>query len=285
MPPLSRTLTIEAALHRPYLAAQMVRMQLDDQVNDFHSAGPALRMDLCLTPRPAGAEARFANHWAPGRFEAVGQVFVIPPGEILQFRAPGGRQVALMCALQPALFAPWLGEFTWTERRLEASLDIGAPRIIALLRFLAQELQHPALGQEVAADLIAQHLCIELARYLLAVDEPATTGGLASWRLKLIEERLAEQGPAPTLMELAALCNLSIRQLTRGFRTSRGYSIGEYVTQHRMDMARRLLGGDERIKDIARRMGFASAAGFSFAFRQATGVTPKLFRTRVLRGI
>jgi AraC family transcriptional regulator len=31
-------------------------------------------------------------------------------------------------------------------------------------------------------------------------------------------------------------------------------------------------------------MGFASPSSFSYAFRRATGVTPRQFRQRVLRG-
>ena len=38
-------------------------------------------------------------------------------------------------------------------------------------------------------------------------------------------------GPLPSLAELAELCALSVRQLTRGFRASRGCSLGEHIAQ------------------------------------------------------
>lgn len=282
---MSRTIIVEQELRLPHLVARLIRMDLPTPTDDFLAAGDALLTDLCLTPRPAGAQARFVNHWSPSRYEAVGQVFIVPPREILQFRAPAGRQVALACELQPALLAPWFDGLDWSERRLEASLDIGSARIPTLMRFLAHELRYPSLGQEVVVDLLGQHICIELARHLQLINEPAMVGGLAAWRLHLIDDRLALPGPSPTLVDLAHLCNISVRQLTRGFRVSRGYSIGEYVIQHRMDMARRLLAGEESIKAIAHRVGFASASSFSVAFRRSTGTTPRLFRARVLRGI
>jgi AraC family transcriptional regulator len=97
----------------------------------------------------------------------------------------------------------------------------------------------------------------------------------------MIEERLREVRSPPTLTELAELCGLSIRQLTRGFRASRGCSIGDYIARTRMDNAKRLLGQGESIKSIAFSMGFGSPSGFCYAFRRATGSTPRQFRTQV----
>jgi len=76
---------------------------------------------------------------------------------------------------------------------------------------------------------------------------------------------------------------LSVRQLTRGFRTSRGCSIGDYVVHSRIDTAKRLLGTSESVKSIAYSIGFSSTSSFSYAFRRATGTTPRQFRQRVLR--
>jgi AraC family transcriptional regulator len=88
---------------------------------------------------------------------------------------------------------------------------------------------------------------------------------------------------APTLAELAALCRLSVRQLTRGFRASRGCSVGEYVAQSQVDHARQLLARDESVKAVAHSLGFSSPSKFSSAFRRATGQTPRQFRQRESR--
>jgi AraC family transcriptional regulator len=75
-----------------------------------------------------------------------------------------------------------------------------------------------------------------------------------------------------------------VRQLTRAFRASCGHSIGDHVAQCRIDNAKRLLVTDESIKSIAYSLGFASASSFSFAFRCATGQTPRAFRERAVLG-
>jgi AraC family transcriptional regulator len=132
-------------------------------------------------------------------------------------------------------------------------------------------------------ELLAAQMAIELARYCTAIRDTSTTGRLAPWRLRLIEERLAEVKEPPTLAELAALCKLSVRQLTRGFRASHGCSIGDHVAQSRLDNAKRLLATDQSIKAIAYSLGFSSPSSFSYAFRRAVGETPRQFRLRALR--
>ena len=176
------------------------------------------------------------------------------------------------------------GDLEWTDRRLEASLDIRRrERSRSLLLRLADEMRHPGFASEVLVELIAAQLAIELSSLLRVRRRRSRVGGLAPWRLRLIEERLREVREAPTLVELAALCNLSVRQLTRGFRASRGRSIGDHVAQSRIDHAKRLLATEQSVKAIAYSLGFASPSSFSFAFRRATGETPREFRQRALR--
>jgi AraC family transcriptional regulator len=176
------------------------------------------------------------------------------------------------------------GDLEWTDRRLEAGLDIPDANIRRLLLRLAEEMRNPGFASKALVELIVVQLAIELGRYCATVKESPATGGLAPWRLRLIDERLREVRETPTLSELAALCNLSVRQLTRAFRTSRGYSIGDHVAQCRIDNAKRLLATDESVKAIAYALGFASPSSFSFAFRCATGQTPREFREHALRG-
>jgi AraC family transcriptional regulator len=130
-------------------------------------------------------------------------------------------------------------------------------------------------------DLIAPQLAIELGRYCASVKQERSKTGLAAWRLRLIDERARELGKAPSLLELAEICNLSVRQLSRGFRISRGCSIGHYVEQTRIDNAKRLLIGGKSVKSVAYSMGFASPSSFSYAFRRTTGTSPAEYRDKV----
>jgi AraC family transcriptional regulator len=130
-------------------------------------------------------------------------------------------------------------------------------------------------------ELIAGQICIELVRHLLDIEELQSTGGLSRRSLRLIDERLAADGAPPNLSELASLCGLSVRHLTRAFRRSRQRSIGSYIADRRMQRARRLLAAGVSVKSIAYTMGFSSPAALSSAFRRTTGERPRDYRQRM----
>src|SRR5205085_804877 len=138
------------------------------------------------------------------------------------------HQASLVLRVLPEpLRAAFGDELEWTDRRLEASLDIANSAIRGLLLRLAEEIRHPGFASQTLVELIVGQIAIEFWRYSHGVESDAGHGGLAPWRLRLIDERLKEPREPPSLSELAALCKVSLRQLTRGFRASRNRSIGD----------------------------------------------------------
>lgn len=284
MLPPNDALTIESQINVPVVAAQLVRFHFDEPVAGTLHEETSYLLNMSLTPRPRNARARYCDRWTPQRFEPLGDIFVLPPGELMHARSDRGRTTSIFCWLPSDPIRAWLGvDLKWTERRLEATLDVSDANLRGLLVRLADELQHPGFASRMLLELLAGQMAIELGRFCVAAWDGPVTGGLAPWRLRLIDERLHEVGDAPSLAELASLCNLSVRQLTRGFRASRGCSIGDYVTQSRVEQAKRLLATDRSVKAIAYSLGFASPSGFCYAFRHAVGETPRQFRQRVLR--
>jgi AraC family transcriptional regulator len=278
-PDAAEMMVVEAELRLPLAIAQLTRFNLPSLDYSFVAEDRAW-VDLCHPPRPSNTRARFRDRWSPHRFEKVGSVFVMPRGEAMQFRTDGGPQRSIVCQFASERVREWLSEsLDWTPR-LEAGLDISNETVRALMRRLAEELHAPGFASEAMAELILGQIAIELARFSREVGRVSDTGGLATWRLRRIDERLAEVRAAPTLAELAQTCNMSVRQLTRAFRAARGCSIGDYVNRSRIEAAKRLLARDESIKGIALSMGFSSASHFSQAFRRATGVSPRTFRAR-----
>jgi AraC family transcriptional regulator len=273
----AQVMTIEAELRVPAATAQLVQFIIPEPADNVLRADQAYWLDLCLTPRPRNARACYRDHWAPDHFERIGEIFMVPPGESMRAKSDGGRpQSSILCHLGRDAMRAWFGgDLQWTDRRLKAGLDIENVYIRGLLRRLAEEVRHPGFASEMLVELIAGQLAIELGRYCAEITEAAATGGLAPWRLRLIDERLTE---------LAALCKMSVRQLTRGFRKSRGCSIGEHVARSRLKNAQQLLATDQSVKSIAYSLGFASPSSFSYAFRRAVGETPREFRLRELRG-
>jgi AraC family transcriptional regulator len=271
-------MTIEAEAHTPIASAQLTRFNLP-ALNSTYLDESRHWLDMCLTPRPSNTQARFQDRWSPHRFERLGRAFLAPRGEAIQFRTDGGPQASIVCKFDPDAVSDWLQEdASWPDQRMDICLDIGDDRVCGLLRRLAEEMRGPGFAGPVMIDLLLQQVMIELVRFWKMLDESPAGGGLAPWRLRRIEERLAEVREAPTLAELAEACNMSVRHLSRAFRASRGCSIGDHVAQSRIEMAKRLLAGDDCIKAIAGSMGFSSASHFSHAFRRETGLTPRLYR-------
>ncbi|MFT3943405.1 MAG: AraC family transcriptional regulator [Ancrocorticia sp.] len=72
---------------------------------------------------------------------------------------------------------------------------------------------------------------------------------------------------------------LSSRQLLRVFRTETGFSPGRWRNRVRFALSMRLLSNGLPIEQVAREVGFASAAAFSRAFRREMGIPPGQART------
>lgn len=279
--PSEPSMSLDAELRVPLALAQLVRFHVSEPVDDILRNNENYWLDYSFTPRSPNARACFIEHWSPHRFEPIGTIFLAPPHEIMRARSDGGPdQVSLLCHMHPASLRQYFGdEPVWTGRRLEAALDIADDNIRRLLQRIAEELRHPGIASATLVELIVAQLAIELSRYCTGVSEEPTIGGLAPWRLRLIDERLNDMLSVPTLTELGEICGLSARQLTRAFRASRGCSIGDHITRCRLEQAKRLLGSDDdSIKAIAHALGFASPSNFSYAFRRATGLTPRQFR-------
>lgn len=244
---------------------------------DFFRPG-VFWMDLCLTPRRPQASARYIERWGPHRSSDLGSLMALPPGEHLHIRNAGGKHASVVLQLRVEAVEKWLPEdFAWTDRRLEACLHIASDKLRTLMLWLYHEIGRPDRSVELC-DAIVTQISAELARYILSVNEPTEKGGLSSWRLRAIDNRLSEPGKLPTLQEMASLCKLSIRQLTRGFRASRGCSISAHLAQLRIDEAKRRLSTPVSIKEVAASLGYASQSAFTFSFRQATGITPNQYR-------
>lgn len=280
------TKVVEAEINAPIVSVQLIHFHnIGSNENVLHGS-ESYRVDLSLTPRQQNARVCYREHWSPHRFEPIGKIFLLPPNETFVGKGEGGNhtQATLLCHLRPEPMREWFeGDLEWTDHRLAAGLNISNANILQLLLRLHEEMKHPGFASDVLVEMVGAQIAIELGRYCTAVSEGSTKGGLAPWRMRLIEERLHEVHKAPTLAELATICNMSVRQLAHAFRASRNCSIGDYVAQCRIENAKKRLARDESIKAIAQSLGFASPCNFSRAFLRATGETPREYRLRVWR--
>ncbi|MGF9696182.1 AraC family transcriptional regulator [Paenibacillus sp. MABNR03] len=82
-----------------------------------------------------------------------------------------------------------------------------------------------------------------------------------------------------TLESCSARINYHPHYVSRVFRQETGVNFGEYLTQYRMDMAKRWLKNtDMKIAEIAERLQYNNSANFIRSFRKIAGTTPGKYR-------
>jgi transcriptional regulator GlxA family with amidase domain len=86
------------------------------------------------------------------------------------------------------------------------------------------------------------------------------------------------------LTELAEHARMSVRTFTRRFREETGLSPNRWLTQQRVDLARRLLETtDLPVDRVAAQAGFGTTASLRQHLHAAIGVSPLVYR-RTYRG-
>lgn len=237
-------------------------------------------LDMPLNREANGAIAQYITSSSGGDSEPLGHISLVPPGQTVRTRSSGSGQCrSIRCALDAELVEALLpNKPCWDAdpRLLRNTFSIRSGRMEWLLHSLSKELQHPGFASAAMAEAIAGQLAVELIRNLELdrADGRGRCGGLAPWRLRLIRERIERDGPSPTLGELAELCNITVRHLTRAFREETGETIGDLIAGVMVDRASRLLRDGARVADVAKALGYTSAGSFSTAFRKATGLSP-----------
>ena len=84
-----------------------------------------------------------------------------------------------------------------------------------------------------------------------------------------------------TESQLANLCSMSPYRFSRLFKQHSNYTFQEYLLQHRIDEAARLLANPKTsITDIAYAVGFNDASYFTRAFKRYKGLSPSDFRVQ-----
>ncbi|MNI28810.1 HTH-type transcriptional regulator YesS [compost metagenome] len=82
-----------------------------------------------------------------------------------------------------------------------------------------------------------------------------------------------------SLEKIASEFNLSMYSLSKVFKEEMGVGFKDYLIQLRMKEAKRLLlQGNESVKEITQKMGYANVSHFIRSFKSIEGVTPAQYR-------
>lgn len=93
---------------------------------------------------------------------------------------------------------------------------------------------------------------------------------------EVVNDRLRDP---PTLSEVARLVGLNEFKLKRGFKEVFGTTVFAYLTEQRLELAKRyLLDTDRTAAEVAFELGYATPQHFSAAFKKRFGVTPNSMR-------
>jgi len=235
--------------------------------------------DLALNERPKATTASIRGCGTRAEPASIGRVLMVPPDQTIRYAGSGGHCRTMRCFLDAELIERYLPEKpVWSSGRLslQNTLTIGGGEIEWLLRRMYRELSNPDFASTGMIEALAKQLAVEVIRSfeLRESGDRFHAGGLAPWRMRLISERVYADEPAPSVGELAGLCDMTVRHLSRAFRIETGKTIGKFVEGALIERANEKLLRGLPVGEVATSLGYATSGSFATAFRRATGILP-----------
>jgi AraC-like DNA-binding protein/quercetin dioxygenase-like cupin family protein len=186
--------------------------------------------------------------------------------------APGYRA---LFAMEPR----WRGGAQGSSRlRLDAD---ALAETVVLLKRLQRELAEDQPGRQ----MVSVGLFLQLVGLLCrAYGKHPHREGRRLLGLERAMNRLTSlQGPAPSLLELAALAGMSVSTFQRAWHRYAGRTPNDYLLELRLDRARVLLETTMlTVSEVSARVGFEDSNYFSRRFRIAYGNSPRRWRTTLV---
>lgn len=268
------------------VTVELGKFQWDSPVElDLQQADDVFTFNLALSPRPPRAKISPLDQDEQRELESIGRVLLLYPGEKFRLSVPSGQVRSLYCGIERAGLERLVGTLdNFNERCAGVAEKLNAQTVELLLNRMYEELRDARFGWEHAIEAYAEALCIELARAIRAGSSEASVhhkGGLAPGRMRLLMDRIHAEAPAPHLGELADLCGMTVRQLSRAFKQETGKTLGKYIDEIVIERAFKMLTESHLpVCEIAVALGYSTPASFTYSFRRSTGLTPSELRRR-----
>jgi AraC family transcriptional regulator len=166
--------------------------------------------------------------------------------------------------------------------RLRDVLKSRDPIVTAAAAAITREAQQQALGNALYVEAVATQLAVHLLRNYASVTfrEANGRGRLSPAQVRRLTEYIDNRLHEPLNLEtLATVTGMGLWTFTRHFRESFGQTPHAYVTERRIDRARRLLAQSSLpIKEVASVCGFADQAHMTRVFQAHLHTTPAALR-------
>ena len=155
-------------------------------------------------------------------------------------------------------------------------------RIVQIADMILFEATKEPVGAKGMITSLARSLGVVVARHYtnLFAAERELVSAIAPFRLHRVKKFIAENLHTHiSLTQLAEIAGLSEFHFARSFKRTVGVSPCRYVTEARINEARKiLLGSTMTVGDVGARCGFNSQQHFTEVFRRVVGVPPARFR-------
>lgn len=231
---------------------------------------------------PADLEADFGDGWRR-HVARRGVVDLMPSGLDIAYRLP--RLHLNTLALDAAMLEAKLDEIGLRPAALDAVTGEfrNVPKAAALLEMAAAA----ARAGGPSAGLIVDGAFLAMLGVLLRASgedrHDAPVPPIGDRRMARVLEHVEAHLDAPLgVADLAAVAEISVFHFSRVFHAAVGVSPHRYVTQRRVERARRLLADPAiPLAQVAFSAGFASQSHMGAVFKAHTGTTPGAYRAAV----
>lgn len=285
MPPGYRS-RVDVSVSTSVLVAQLATHLAPDG-GEFVLNERVHTLSLELQVKHSLAIGRFETGGVSEEFCNIGRALFVPAGVPLRIHADGVVTNTIRCFFRQPKLEELLGEdIDQSRNRLNSCLNIKRPMVRELLLRIAREIETPGFASARLLDALSEMLLVELVRYLreTPADGNMMRGGLSRAAYRKVVRRLEDDGPPPSLDELAQLAELSKRHLTRAFHETTGMTIHQQLDELRLKRATTLLDNPAiSIAEIGERLGFRSGSAFSTAFTRWSGKSPSRYRGELSR--
>jgi AraC family transcriptional regulator len=215
----------------------------------------------------------------------LGTMIIIPAGSLSRWRWSGSGE-STHILVEPQLLARVAAEaIDLNPDRVELPpvYALADPAVQAAMLALDAELRAGGPGGRLLAESLGNVLAVHLLRRFSA---PGPTdvhpgGVLSRHKLRTVIEYIHEHLDAElSLDHLAAVAHVSPYHFARLFKHSTGLPPHQYVIACRIERAKELLRGRDRLPlaEVATEVGFADQSHFTRHFKRLVGVTPRRFR-------
>jgi AraC-like DNA-binding protein len=203
-----------------------------------------------------------------------GSLWIQPANQAFSFRVD---VLAKWCGVvvEPAKLKALVG----TDSAVEPAIGLQDEILSPVMHAICSEVLSGGGSGARFADAMTTVIATQLLR-LFGAANAAPKGGITGRQLRLVIDHIdAHLEHEIAVAGLAQIAGLSEAHFARAFKQTAGQSPHKFVTERRLERAKRLLADTpDSLIQIALACGFADQAHFSRSFTQAFGIAPSALR-------